>query len=119
VPGTERYAAKRVGFGVITGITGAGLLDQMVLAGAVSPDGDLWTELECDDLIARWFAARPGVRIYMDRCRAEARRQGWVADLHGRRRYLPGVWSSVERVREEACRQSHSHKIQAGAQGYI
>ena len=116
---TERYAAKRVGFGVITGITGMGLVDQMVLAGAKSPDGDDWTEAECDDLIARWFHARPGVAVYMDRCRAEARRQGWVADLWGRRRYLPGVWSSVERIREEACRQSHSHKIQAGAQGYI
>ena len=116
---TERYAAKRVGFGVITGITGMGLVDQMVLAGAKSPDGDDWTEAECDDLIARWFQARPGVAVYMDRCRAEARRQGWVADLWGRRRYLPGVWSSVERIREEACRQSHSHKIQAGAQGYI
>ena len=116
---TERYAAKRVGFGVITGITGMGLVDQMVLAGAKSPDGDDWTEAECDDLIARWFSARPGVAVYMDRCRAEARRQGWVADLWGRKRYLPGVWSSVERIREEACRQSHSHKIQAGAQGYI
>jgi uracil-DNA glycosylase family 4 len=116
---TERYAAKRVGFGVITGITGAGLVDQMVLAGAKRPDGGEWTEGQCDDLIARWFQARPGVAVYMDRCRAEARRQGWVADMWGRRRYLPGVWSSVERIREEACRQSHSHKIQAGAQGYF
>lgn len=116
---TQRYPAKRVGFGVITGITGAGLVDQMVLAGAKRPDGGDWTQDECDDLIRRWFEARPGVRSYMDRCRAEARRQGWIADMWGRRRYLPGVWSTVERIREEACRQSHSHKIQAGAQGYI
>src|SRR6185369_13415517 len=69
---TERYAAKRVGFGVITGITGAGLVDQMVLAGAKRPDGHDWTEAQCDDLITRWFEARPGVKVYMDRCRAEA-----------------------------------------------
>lgn len=116
---TQRYPAKRTGFGVITGITGHGLVDQMVLGGAKSPDGDDWTESECDDFILRWFEARPGVRRYMDRCRAEARRQGWVADCWGRKRYLPGVWSGIERIREEACRQSHSHKIQAGAQGWM
>lgn len=116
---TQRYPAKRTGFGVITGITGLGLVDQMVLGGAKSPDGDDWTEAECNNFITLWFEARPGVRRYMDRCRAEARRQGWVADYWGRRRYLPGVWSGLERIREEACRQSHSHKIQAGAQGWM
>jgi uracil-DNA glycosylase family 4 len=115
----HRYPAKRVGFGVITGITGAGLVDQMALAGVLSPDGDEYTESECDNFIELWFKARPGVRRYMDRCRAEARRQGWVADKYGRIRHLPGVWSTLERIREEACRQSHSHKIQAGAQGYM
>jgi uracil-DNA glycosylase family 4 len=115
----HRYPAKRVGFGVITGITGAGLVDQMALAGVLSPDGDEYTEGECDNFIELWFKARPGVRRYMDQCRAEARRQGWVADKYGRVRQLPGVWSTLERIREEACRQSHSHKIQAGAQGYI
>lgn len=115
----HRYPAKRVGFGVITGITGAGLVDQMALAGVLSPDGDEYTESECDNFIELWFQARPGVRRYMDRCRSEARRYGKVADKYGRVRYLPGVWSTLERIREEACRQSHSHKIQAGAQGYM
>lgn len=115
----HRYPAKRVGFGVITGITGAGLVDQMALAGVLSPDGDEYTESECDNFIDLWFKARPGVRRYMDRCRSEARRYGKVADKYGRVRYLPGVWSTLERIREEACRQSHSHKIQAGAQGYM
>lgn len=115
----HRYPAKRVGFGVVTGITGAGLVDQMALAGVLSPDGDEYTQSECDHFINLWFQARPKVRVYMDRCRAEVRRNGWTADMWGRRRYLPGVWSTLERVREEAARQSHSHKIQAGAQGYM
>lgn len=118
-PNLHRYPAKRVGFGVITGITGLGLVDQMALAGVNSPDGDEYTESECDNFIDLWFKARPQVKVYMDRCRAEARRFGRVADYFGRIRYLPGVWSTLERIREEACRQSHSHKIQAGAQGYI
>ena len=115
----HRYPAKRVGFGVITGITGAGLVDQMALAGVLSPDGDEYTESECDHFIDLWFAARPGVKVYMDRCRAEARRYGLVRCKYGRVRHLPGVWSVIDRIREEACRQSHSHKIQAGAQGYM
>lgn len=115
----HRYPAKRVGFGVITGITGLGLKDQMDLAGAMSPDGDPWTSDECDEFIAMFFGANPEVRRYMDRCRAKCRRQGWVADYWGRRRWLPQVWSTVERIREEALRASHSHEIQAGAQGWM
>lgn len=110
-----RYPAKRVGFGVITGITGSGLLDQMKLANT----GVKWTEEMCDDMIESWFAAYPGVRSYMDGCRAEARRYGQVRDMWGRIRPLPGAHSPIPRIREEALRQSHSHKIQAGAQGII
>lgn len=110
-----RYPAKRVGFGVITGITGMGLLDQMKLANT----GVEWTEEQCDDMIEAWFAEFSYVRDYMDQCRAEARRYGMARDMWGRIRPLPGVHSPIPRVREEALRQSHSHKIQAGAQGII
>jgi DNA polymerase I-like protein with 3'-5' exonuclease and polymerase domains len=57
---TERYPAKRVGFGVITGITGMGLVDQMVLAGAKSPDGDDWTDLELE---CTWIDAEPKLDV--------------------------------------------------------
>lgn len=115
----HRYPAKRVGFGVITGITGAGLVDQMALAHAVKADGSIWSEDDCNRLIVEWFKIYPAARTFMDRCRAEALRYGYVRDMWGRIRYLPGVWSAIPRIREEALRQSHSHKIQAGAQGII
>lgn len=111
----HRYPAKRVGFGVITGITGAGLLDQFRMAGIT----DGWDEQSCDELIQAWFGVYPGVKAYMERCRAEARRNGVVYDRWGRPRYLPGAQSSLSHIREEAERQSHSHKIQAGAQGIM
>jgi DNA polymerase-1 len=110
----HRYPAKRVGFGVITGITGAGLLDQMKLAGAVD-----WTEDRCDEIIEEWFRIYPGVRTYMEACRTEARRYGFVRDRWGRRRYLPAIHSPIRHVREEAERQSHSFKISASAQGIM
>lgn len=110
----ERYAAKRVGFGVITGITEKGLLEQMWLHGALS-----WTEAKCADAIKAWFDVYPDVRRFMDRKKAEARRYGMVRDRWGRIRYLPGVRSPLWYIREEALRQAHSHAIQAGAQGIM
>jgi DNA polymerase I len=111
----HRYPAKRVGFGVITGITEVGLLDQMYLADT----GREWTEDDCAEMIGEWFKIYKGVRVYMDACRAEARRNGYVRDRWGRIRYLPGVHSPISKIREEALRQSHSHKIQSGAQGIM
>lgn len=110
----HRYPAKRVGFGVITGIQGPGLLDQMRMAGLEG-----YTVEECDRLIESWFDTFPGVYKYMQHCRMEAERDGLVRDRWGRIRYLPGASSPLTHIREEALRQSHSHKIQAGAQGII
>lgn len=125
VTGTERYAAKRIGFGVITGITAIGLKAQMDLANAtknglpLGQGGISWSEDDCDRMIKGYFDVHTGVRDYLDRCRAEARRYGYVRDRWGRIRHLPGVHSSIRHIREEALRQSHSHKIQAGAQGIM
>jgi DNA polymerase-1 len=110
----ERYAAKRIGFGVITGITEVGLAEQMALAGATG-----WPEDRCKEVIDEWFGVYPGARSYLEACRAEARRNGYVRDMWGRIRYLPGVHSEIPRIREEALRQSHSFKISAGAQGTL
>ena len=41
---------------------------------------------------------------------------GFVRDWAGRIRYLPGIHSPFKHIRAEAGRQSHSHKIQGGAQ---
>lgn len=120
-----RDPAKRVGFGVITGITGVGLVAQMRLANAtkdgipIADGGTPWSEDDCDKLIEEYFRIHTGVRDYFDRCRAEARRFGYVRDRWGRIRYLPAAHSTIKWLREEALRQSHSHKIQAGAQGIM
>lgn len=115
----QRYAAKRVGFGVITGITEYGLVDQMALARARRPDGQNWTKDDCRQMIEEWFKVYVGAKEYLEACKEEARQTGISRDMWGRVRYLPGVWSKVKWVAEEAGRQSHSHKIQAGAQGII
>lgn len=115
----ERYAAKRVGFGVATQITGAGLVDQMYLAGAKRDDGSDWTEDQCDELIELWYGVYPGVRRWIDTTKAEVRRTGCVRDHWGRLRHLEGVWSTIGKIGAEALRQAPSHKIQASAQGHM
>lgn len=110
----ERYAFKRVGFGVITGITEIGLAEQMALAGAEGWDND-----NCARAIAGYFGIYKRVKQYMENCRAEARRYGYVRDRWGRIRYLPGVHSELRWIRSEAERQSHSFKISASAQGVL
>lgn len=115
----QRYAAKRVGFGVITGITEHGLLDQMVLARAKRPDGNGWTLDDCKRMIKEYFIMYPGVKAYMDIAGDEVEATGMVRDRWGRLRYLPGAWSPIPAIKAEARRQASSFKIQSGAQGLI
>lgn len=106
----HRDPAKRVGFGIITGITGVGLFDQFELNGITG-----WSVQACDELILDYMKLHPGVRAYMSGCYREAEAFGYVKTRLGRVRYLPGIHSRQPRVRAEAQRASHSHKIQGGA----
>lgn len=109
----HRDPAKRTGFGVITGIQGPGLVDQMRLQGIIV------SEDEASQWIVDWLAACPGVVEYMHACHREAMAYGFVRDWAGRIRYLPGIHSPFPHIRAEAGRQSHSHKIQSGAQSIM
>lgn len=112
----HRYPAKRVGFGVITGITGAGLLDQLRIAGIGG-----WDEGSCDELIREYLEKLfPAIGRYMKTKREETRRNGGIVeDMWGRRRHLPAIFSRNHGLKQEAERQTHSHAIQGGAQGIM
>lgn len=110
----HRYPAKRVGFGVITGITGSGLYDQMRLAGVMD-----YSVADCDQMIEDWFGIYRGVRTYIMNCRANVRATGEARDRSGRIRYLPGVYSDSPNHIGSAERDSHSHYIQGTAQWII
>lgn len=114
----HRYPAKRVGFGVITGIQGPGLLDQLRMVGIMEYDVD-----DCDRFIREWLKVFPQVKTYMEWCRAECRRNnGVIKDRWGMPRHLPAILDETREGkwdRLEAERQTHSHRIQGGAQGMI
>lgn len=114
-PLNERAPAKNAGFGILFGITAEGLMDQMRVMGV----GHLWTVDRCQELLDQWFAVYPGVQRFISTTRAEAASKGYVADMCGRRRYLPGAASSLSWVREEAWRQAVSLKVQGSAQAIL
>lgn len=110
----HRLPAKTTNFGIVMGITGKGLSEQMGKFGITG-----WSEDTCTILIADWLKAFPGVATYMERRKAEALEHGYVTGRGGKVFWLAGVWSSDRRVREEAERQSHALPIQYGAQYLI
>lgn len=110
----HRYPAKRTGFGIINNISAGGLKRELLDGGA----GD-WEEWECEELLAKWFSVYPGVKNFMLRTQAEARRWKKVYDMWGRMEYIPQVDSSQEYLREKGLRIAMNQKIQSGAQGII
>ncbi len=105
-----REPAKRVGFGIITGITEIGLHQQLEMNGVFLYDQD-----DCKKMIADWFRIYQGVAAYIEHCRAKARRLGYAETMWGRRRPLPAARSDAFWLRQEAERDSHSHAIQGSA----
>jgi DNA polymerase-1 len=78
-----RARAKVVNFGIMYGMGARSLAQQMGIPLA-----------EAQAFIADYFRVFEGVRAFLTRTIEDARRQGWVATLLGRRRYLPGLESA-------------------------
>lgn len=110
----HRYPAKRVGFGILNLITAMGLQRELAVGGA-----DLWTVDDCKDMIKSWFDIYRGIAAYMKASGEQAKRYGYVRDMWGRLRYIPGIRSNNRWTRIEAERQAGNAPIQMGAQGII
>jgi len=112
----HRIPAKTAGFGIIYGIGGQGLLDQLKSLGLTD-----WTMESCDDIIKEWLTMCGGVKDFMHDTRMEVyyNPQHMVRDYWGMIRYLPGIISKDRRVSAEAGRHAVSHKVQGMAQGMI
>ena len=104
----ERTKSKRANFGIIYGITVFGLAERL----DISRD-------EARQLIDGFFDTFPQVKDYMERAKEEARRQGYVETLFGRRRYLPDINSQNATVRGFAERNAINAPIQGTAADII
>lgn len=108
--GTSRLAAKAINFGLAMGMTYKGLSVEL------RKNGMNVSEDDAQRWIDETMTLYAGVPPYQDRMGAEAKRNGYIRCLSGRIRYIGGIASRDERVREEAKRFAFSTPIQEGAQ---
>lgn len=120
----HRYPAKRIGFGVLFGITEEGLQDQILVADDPSwSDSDReafrseWPLSRCAKVIAEWFEVYFEIRSYMEGEYAKARRHGMIWDEFGRVRLTPQLKSVHKRIVQEILRAIGNLGIQASATG--
>jgi DNA polymerase-1 len=96
-----RRLAKTVNFGVIYGMSDYGLEQATELS-----------REEAGKFIKAYFEKYPGVRKYLDETKEQARRNGYVQTLLGRRRYIPDIHSANRQVREAAERMAINMPVQ-------
>lgn len=104
VSGEMRTRAKAVNFGIVYGISDFGLAKQLNV-----------TRGEAAGYIKSYFERYTGVKKYMEDIVAQAREQGYVSTLMGRRRYLPDIKHSNFNLRSFAERTAINTPIQGTA----
>jgi DNA polymerase-1 len=106
--GVTRRRAKAINFGIIYGISAFGLGRQLGIDSG-----------EAGSYIAAYFARYPGIRVYMERTKEEARIHGYVLTPFGRRCYIPGIADRNMQKRAGAERQAINAPLQGGAADII
>ncbi|HEV7985408.1 MAG TPA: DNA polymerase, partial [Steroidobacteraceae bacterium] len=108
VSGDQRRSAKAINFGLIYGMSAFGLARQLGI-----PRGAAQTYVDL------YFARYPGVRRYMERTREQARREGFVETVFGRRLYLPDIRSRNRQLQQYAERAAINAPMQGTAADII
>jgi DNA polymerase-1 len=103
-----RRRAKEVNFGIMYGIGAFGLANRLDVS-----------QSEAKEIIAKYFDRFPKVNQYIFDTIAQARHDGYVSTLLGRRRYLPEINSRNQTVRANAERQAINMPIQGTAADMI
>ena len=103
-----RRHAKAINFGLIYGMSAFGLARQLKI--------DRTTAQEYVDL---YFTRYPGVKSFMDRTRAQAREQGYVETVFGRRLYAQDINASNQARRQYAERAAINAPMQGTAADLI
>jgi DNA polymerase I len=99
-----RSRAKAVNFGIIYGQTAFGLAQATGMGRG-----------EAQAFIDAYFARYPRIREFIDRCIAEAKRDGYVRTILGRRRPIENLASQNNAVRAQAERFAVNTVIQGSA----
>lgn len=100
-----RRQAKMANFGIIYGISAFGLSQRI----------ETMSRKEAAALIAAYFEEFPGVKSYMDAVIEQAKEQGYVTTLMGRKHFLKDINSRNATVRGFAERNAINTPIQGSA----
>ncbi len=110
----ERYSAKRVGFGILYGISEYGLYNNYIVEGVTS-----FTVDDCREQIQSWFKVYGGIENYILETKDFVSRNGYVVDIFGRRRTVNEALSSSFRLRADGYRKAVNMPIQSSAGGIL
>ena len=108
VTSEQRRYAKVINFGLIYGMSAHGLAKNLGIERAAAAS-----------YIDRYFARYPGVADYMERTRAEAKAQGYVETVFGRRLHLPEIRAQQVGRRQAAERAAINAPMQGTAADLI
>ncbi|MBN2058718.1 MAG: DNA polymerase I [Candidatus Saganbacteria bacterium] len=106
--GISRDAAKTVNFGIIYGISDFGLAKQLKVK-----------RTEAAEFIDRYFARHNGVKAFIDQTIGEARANGHVTTMLGRRRPIPDINNPNLGLRSFAERTAINTPVQGTAADMI
>jgi DNA polymerase-1 len=103
-----RRRAKAINFGIVYGISAVGLAAQLGIGRS-----------EAGAYIKTYFERFPGIRDYMEETKAEARRQGYVKTLFGRKVHYPEINTKNPSLRGNFERAAINAPIQGSAADII
>ena len=104
----QRRAAKAINFGLMYGMSAFGLGRQLDIS-----------RPEAQEYMDTYFARYPGVRTFMEKTREQARENGYVETLFGRRLYLPEINAGNMMRRQGAERAAINAPMQGTAADII
>jgi DNA polymerase-1 len=108
VTSDQRRSAKAINFGLIYGMSAFGLAKQLGI-----PRG------AAQEYIDLYFARYPGVKRYMEETRTQAKDQGYVETVFGRRLYLPDINARNKQFQQAAERAAINAPMQGTAADII
>ena len=108
VTSDQRRSAKAINFGLIYGMSAHGLSKQLGIE-----------RHQAAAYMETYFERYPGVRRYMDNTREQAKRDGFVETIFGRRLYLPEINASNGLRRQYAERTAINAPMQGSAADII
>jgi DNA polymerase-1 len=104
----QRRSAKAINFGLMYGMSAFGLAKQLGIRRG-----------EAQDYVDLYFDRYPGVKAYMDDTREQARTNGFIETVFGRRLYLPEINARNGQRRQYAERSAINAPMQGTAADII